>query len=709
MRVLQILPELNVGGVETGTVDFAKYLVRHHHHSVVVSNGGGLVEQLEKDGSRHYTLPVHKKSLVSMIALIRPLREIIEKERINIVHARSRVPAWIAYFACRKTRAAFITTCHGCYNNRFFSQVMGWSKLVIVPSRAIGRHMVSHYGVDAERIRCIPRSVDLERFFGETTDNRKPSRDRPATVAIVGRLTPIKGHKDFIKAMVHVVRRRPDVRVWIIGDAPARKQTYRQELEKLTRRYGLSDHVHFLGSRNDVPRLLRKVDVLVMASVVPESFGRVILEAQAVGVPVVATRVGGVVDIIDHEKTGLLVMPRDTDAMAAAVTRLLNHKSLRQAIVQAAREKLQKQFTLEHMARDILKVYREILGKMNILVIKISSIGDVVLVTASLRALRHKFPKARICCLVGKEARKVLQRCPYIDELIVADFAYKDRGWLGMLKVARRLRRYHFDRVLDFQNNRRSHMLAFLSGAKESYGYDNGKWGGLLSHPLPNAKTDIEPVRHQFQLLNQIGIHYTEKVRLELWPSHDDRRYVDNLLEGEWLGNVKNIVGINLAASEKWATKNWPVEHIAGLCDLLARKNIRVVVTGMAKDLERARRLLSLTTARPAILIGKTDILQLAALIDRCRVFVTPDSAPMHVAAAMGVPFVALFGPTAAVRHLPPASKRAVIQQDLTCSPCYRPRCKLLTNACLRNISPEEVLTKIVNLMGDAVFSGKDA
>ena len=144
MHILQILPELNVGGVETGTVDFANYLVENGHKSVVISNGGRLVEKLEEQGSTHYALPVHKKSVVTAWRMIEKVRAIINAEKIQIVHARSRVPAWIAYFACRKTKAMYITTCHGFYRHPWYSQVMGWSKLNV---RSIP--------VSVKTIRCV--------------------------------------------------------------------------------------------------------------------------------------------------------------------------------------------------------------------------------------------------------------------------------------------------------------------------------------------------------------------------------------------------------------------------------------------------------------------------------------------------------------------------------------------------------------------------
>ena len=147
MNILQILPELNVGGVETGTLDLAKYLVRSGHKAVVVSNGGELVKELESCGAIHYRLPVHKKSLLSIIRMVSRLSEIIRQERIDIVHARSRVPAWIAFFAARKTNTVFITTCHGYYKKHPLSEVMGWAKRVIVLSNVIARHMIDDFGV----------------------------------------------------------------------------------------------------------------------------------------------------------------------------------------------------------------------------------------------------------------------------------------------------------------------------------------------------------------------------------------------------------------------------------------------------------------------------------------------------------------------------------------------------------------------------------
>jgi len=694
MRILQILPELRVGGVETGTVDFAKYLKEHGQHNVVVSNGGALVEEIEKNGIRHYTLPVHKKSFWVMLRCVKALRKIILEENIEIVHARSRVPAWVAFFACRGTAAQFIVTCHGYYSKQPFSAIMAWAKLTIVPSEVIGHHMIDDFRVPAETIRCIPRSVDLKKF----TFNRAeaPGKTTPV-IAIVGRLSPIKGHIYFLRAIAKVIRSNPYVRVWIIGDAPPKREAYRAELESMVRHLGLSEKVEFLGSRKDVPQLLSQVDVLVMASTVPESFGRVILEAQAAGAPVVATNVGGVVEIIDDEKTGLLVIPKDPDAMAAAILRILNDPKLARQMVEEAKKKIEANYTLEHMASQTIAVYEELLASQNILVMKMSALGDVILITAALRALRQKFPKAKIYCLIGQQWRHILQRCPYIDDMIVVDL--NEKGWPEVWRLGRKLRGYKFDKVIDFQNNLRSHVYAFLSFPRESYGFKNRKAGFLLSHPVAAPNDNLPPVEHQFQILKMLGISYSPEMLLELWPAENDRLAAAKLLESEWIGEKTNVVGVNLSASERWPTKNWPPEYVAKLCDILAGWNIRVALTGTTRDQDAARFIQSKTKTKPANLTGKTDIMELAAVIKHCKVFVTPDSAPLHIAAAMRVPFVALFGPTSSKRHMPPAVAGVALEKGLACAPCYGTTCKIKTQACIRQIIPEEVAQQIKKLM----------
>ncbi|PIP19908.1 MAG: hypothetical protein COT38_02645 [Candidatus Omnitrophica bacterium CG08_land_8_20_14_0_20_41_16] len=690
MNILQILPELNVGGVETGTLDLAKYLVRLNHKAVVVSAGGTLVKDLEAVGAKHYQLPVHKKSIFTMVKMVPLLVEIIKKEEIDIVHARSRVPAWIAYFACRRTNAVFITTCHGYYKKHPFSYVMGWAKRVIVLSNVIARHMIEAFAVPHERIRLIPRSVDLEKFKYSRPDKR---RGREFNIGIISRITPIKGHLYFIKAMAKVAKVVPSLKVWVVGDAQKSHEAYKEELHVLTRRLGLDHCTEFLGTQKNIPEILSHLDLLVLSTTTHEAFGRVIIEAQAAGVPVVATEVGGVVDIIENNKNGLLVPPADPSSMAEAALRIFRDPQLASNLSEAAITRVREKYNVELMVENTLKVYEDATKNFKLLIIKLSSLGDVILSIAGIRAIREKFPHYEISLLVGVESKDVLLRCPYIDKLLVVDLKNKDKGIKGLLGAARILRKKNFDLVVDLQNSRLSHALSFLSLSLNRYGYDNKKLGFLLNHRQKDDQPKIGPVEHQFRMLKLLGIDLKDN-HLELWPSSDDEEYVENLLNTQWLSDGQKVVGININASKRWITKCWPKERIAKLCDELGLRNIRVVITGTQGDLLDANTLIKMVKNTKIInACAKTTVNQLVCLIKRCAVYISADSSPLHIAAAVKTPIIALFGPTEPIRHMPPAKDFVIIRKELPCSPCYKPKCR--HRRCMNMITVEEVLQAI--------------
>jgi len=696
VKILQILPELNVGGVETGTLDLSKYLVRLGHKVVVVSAGGTLVRELEASGARHYTLAVHRKSVVSIFKLIPLLAEIIEQEEVDIVHARSRVPAWIAYFACRRTKAIFITTCHGYYKKHLFSLVMGWAKRVIVLSNVIARHMIEDFAVPHERIKLVPRSVDLERFkYLDPKDKRKEEFN----VGIIGRITPLKGHLHFIKAMSQISRMVPRLKIWIVGDAPVSKEAYKEEVQVLVRRLGLWHCTEFLGTQRDIPGILAHLDLVVLATTTHEAFGRVVVEAQAAGVPVVATKVGGVIDIIEDGKNGLLVPPADSKSMAEAILRIFEDTQLARTLAENAYRKIKEKYTIELMVKNTLDVYRDALSNFKILIIKLSSLGDIILSTAALRAIWEKFSQSnyKISFLTGEESKDVLLRSPYIDELLVCDLKDNDKGFKGLWGIGGILRKKNFDIIIDLQNSRASHILSYLSGCVNSYGYDNKKLAFLLKHRIKDQKPPIDPVTHQFRILKMLGIDPLDN-SLELWPSAEDIKHIEELLSAQWLSEAQKIVGINISASKRWSTKLWPRRYLVRLCEELGLGDIRVVITGTAQDLDYANMLVSsLKNTKVINTCGKTSVNELAVLIKKCHVFISADSSPLHIASAVGTPFIALFGPTDARRHLPPGKNYIVIDKDLDCSPCYKTKCR--ANRCMTEITPEEVLAAVGKLL----------
>jgi ADP-heptose:LPS heptosyltransferase len=215
-----------------------------------------------------------------------------------------------------------------------------------------------------------------------------------------------------------------------------------------------------------------------------------------------------------------------------------------------------------------------------------------------------------------------------------------------------------------------------------------------LNKRLKDDAPHLDPIEHQFRTLMMAGIKPQNKC-LELWPSDAEESQVDKLLAEGWMKPSAGLVGINVRASSKWVTKNWPISHIAALCDVLAKEfNMRTVLTGAEEDIDFARRIAKAGKSKPLVAAGKTSILELASLIKRFKVYLTPDSAPMHIAAAVGTPCIALFGPTDPERHVVPSKVCIVItkKDELKCSPCYNPNC-VKNFVCMKKITVDEVLT----------------
>ncbi|MCX7661587.1 MAG: glycosyltransferase [Candidatus Omnitrophica bacterium] len=694
MNILQILPELNLGGVETGVLDLSKELVKLGHKVVVVSNGGDLVNKLIWFGAIHYTLPVHQKNIFTMIKSYFKLVQIIKKENIQIIHARSRVPAWIAYFASRRTKTVFITTCHGYYKRSIFSYIMGWGKKVIVISRAIRKYMIEDFAVPPERIVLIPRAVDLEKFkFIDPLEKRKRIN---FNVGIIGRITPLKGHLYFIQAMAEAKRFIPNLKILIVGEAPSSKQDYKEKIKNLIKRLGLEKEVIFLGVTQDIPSVFLELDCLVLATTTHEGFGRVTIEAGASGVPVVATRVGGVVDIIEDKKNGILVTPADSHEIASAVIEIYQNPGLAKNLAYANYEKVKKEYNLDLFVKRNLQVYQEALETKKILLVKISALGDVILSTASIKAIKKKNPTYRLSVLIGRREKDILLNSPYIDELIVVDFKGKDRSSFGLFKLAKILKRKDFDILIDLQNNLRSHLLGFLSGIRERYGF-NRKFGFMLTKRIPYDKMDKGPLEHQERILKLLGIELGNET-LELWPSKEDCNYVEGFLSSFWLTPNKKLIGINIEASQKWQTKTWPKEYIFKLCQRLIQKKFTPILTGTEKEYNFV---LDLEKNIPGIInaCGKTTINQLVCLIKHCSVFVSSDSAPLHIAVAVKTPYIALFGPTDPKKHLVENERGILLYHRLACSPCYKKRCK--NKDCMYAITPDEVLSAIERILNE--------
>ncbi len=700
MNVLQLVPRLEIGGVERGTVDFARYLTLNGHKAVVISGGGRLVKKLDEVGARHYTFPIGQKNPFVILIMIFRVCDIIKKENINIVHARSRIPALIGFFASRFSLRTFITTAHGQYKKHIFSYIMGWGKFVIVANSIMARHMIDSFNVRVNKIRIIPRGVDIKKFGFILPDDRFHEY---FTLGMISRMTPLKGHLDFIKAVSILSRSINKLKAYIVGDKKSAKSEYLNQINLFIKRLSLNDIIEFLDETDDVPSMLSKLDVLVSANREQEAFGRIIIEAQSSGVPCVATRVGGVVDIIEDGVTGFLCEPSNPQEMARKILVLYKDERLRNTLAKNARKSVEEKYTLDKMMQSTLKVYEEAMKSFRILVIKISALGDVILSIPSIRAIRAKYPKATIKVLVGLESRDVLKNLPYIDEIIVCDFKNRDRFLKGLMRIANILRDEDFNITVDFQNNKKSHLLGFLSFAPERYGYDNGKFSFLINRKVKDSGLPLRPIEHQMKVLRLMGIFGEIDRELKLTPSREERLWAEKFLKSNWVNPAGPIISLNLESSSRWITKRWPIEYFIELSERLAKEFfVRVIVTGQNPSDERNKKFQKSAKCKPIVSIGKTTLGQLMALIETSSLLVTSDSAPMHIASACGTPFIALFGPTDPQRHLPPAKNYKVIKKDMKCSPCYKATCRK-GYKCMKAIKPDEVYEAICEILNESI------
>ncbi len=372
--VLQVLPALGAGGgVERGTMEIAQAIVGAGWRSLVVSSGGPMAHEFTRVGAQHFILPLASKNPLVMRANIQRLADLMDAEDVDIVHARSRAPAWSSYFAARQTGRRFVTTFHGTYSTgnwvkRRYNSVMIRGERVIAISAFIASHVRRVYGVPASRIRVIHRGVDLERF-----DPARVSADRVLALAnqwrlpdgmpvvmLPGRLTRWKGQTVFIEAIAKLGRH--DIRALLVGSEQNRA-AYRSELEALVEHHGLGDVVHIVDHCKDMPAAYMMADVVVSASTNPEAFGRVIPEAQALGRPVVATDHGGARETVIPNETGWLTSPGDTDALAAAVERVLCLSAAeRSQLVEKSLANVRDNFTRDAMCAKTLDVYNEVLS-----------------------------------------------------------------------------------------------------------------------------------------------------------------------------------------------------------------------------------------------------------------------------------------------------------------------------------------------------------
>lgn len=377
MKILQILPALGTGGVERGTVEIARALAEAGIPNAVASAGGPRVADLVALGVPHFALPLASKNPFVIWRNAARLADLVRREGFTLLHARSRAPAWSAWWAAQRVGATFLATFHGVYGTspRFlkipYNRVMTKGAKVIAVSNFVKRHVVETYGVPEEKVIRIHRGADTETFRPDAVTPEQAAARKAAlgfapdlpVVTLPGRLTRWKGQALLLDALARMKRRA--LGCLFVGSDQGRTD-YTAELKATAARLPSETKVVFLEHADDMPCVYALSDVVVSASTdQPEAFGRIIPEAQATGVLVVGTAHGGACETIDDGVTGFLVPPGDADALAAKLDEVLNLPASRaDAIRAAALASVRENFSTARMCAETIALYRSLGGQV---------------------------------------------------------------------------------------------------------------------------------------------------------------------------------------------------------------------------------------------------------------------------------------------------------------------------------------------------------
>jgi glycosyltransferase involved in cell wall biosynthesis len=380
LSVLQITPELNAGGVERTTIEMAEAVKRAGGLALVASAGGRLEPDLEAAGGELIRLPVNQKHPFTVAANAFRLAAVARRRAVNIIHARSRAPAWSALLAARLAGVPFVTTFHGIYNarsslKRLYNSVMARGDVVIANSEYTREHVLECYDADPARVVAIPRGVDLDVFDRDAIGQAEivalraawglAPNDARCVVLAPARLTRWKGHLVLVEAVALIERRRPGaIKAILAGDAQGR-QSYAEEIARTIGELGLQDAVAIVGHVGQMPVAFAASDMAVFPVTEPEAFGRGAVEAQAMGVPVIASNFGGYTETVIEGETGYLTPPGVAGALAGAIERLVDAGAgAREEMGRKGRDRARRLYSKAALQSATLAVYQRVLREV---------------------------------------------------------------------------------------------------------------------------------------------------------------------------------------------------------------------------------------------------------------------------------------------------------------------------------------------------------
>jgi len=379
LNVLQVIPKLGYGGAETGCYDIAHFLSENECGSFLATSGGELLKFVKKDKVKLFRLPVHSKNPLLILFNTLMLTLYIIFFKINIIHARSRAPAWSCYFASLITGRTFVTTFHGTYNfkstlKKFYNSIMLRAQLTIAGSNFIFGHINENYSEylnKDKKLRVIFRGINIDYFNPKNISVLKQEKlkqewglsSNKFTIILPGRLTYWKGQEKFIESLNILIEdyNVSNFQAIILGSDQGRK-VYSKKLLNLVQRYSLNKKVKFITHCKEMPLAYSLADVVVSASIEPEAFGRVSVEAQSMEKPIIASNIGGSKETIINKKTGFLYKHDDPRELAKILNTViqLSPDELK-SIGNEGRKNITRKFDVETMCQSNLKEYRRLI------------------------------------------------------------------------------------------------------------------------------------------------------------------------------------------------------------------------------------------------------------------------------------------------------------------------------------------------------------
>lgn len=370
--ILQVVPTLIAGGVERGTIEIAKAIVENGDRSIVVSAGGPLISKIHDASAEHFKMNVATKNPIFMYCNIANLAKLIQEEGVDIVHARSRAPAWSAYYAAKKAGVKFMTTFHGVYNfagglKKRYNSIMVSGDLVIAVSYFVKDHILSNYDVDESKIRVIHRGVD-HRYFDparlndemlEKFRNKYHVPKSTPVILLPARMTRWKGQEVLVKALKLI--KSKNFYCIISGDL-SKHPRYTCEIRDMIRELKMQSKIQLFGPEYDMLGLYGIADIVLSTSVEPEAFGRVAIEGQAMEKVVIATNIGGAVETVTDKVNGYHVEPGDECDLAEKIAYVLDNLESKKIndLRKKARRHAIENFSIDQMDKKTLDVYNEL-------------------------------------------------------------------------------------------------------------------------------------------------------------------------------------------------------------------------------------------------------------------------------------------------------------------------------------------------------------